>query len=98
MSPSSLGCVKTQTRATATEETFVPIVDSCINILSRESDFSWPQKNHSRDFSIFCVFTQPGHSRKSPEARQWSAFFLIRDIDIWQAPVPYPNSRRAYFR
>jgi hypothetical protein len=35
MSPMGLGCVKTQTRAKATEETFVRIVDTCTNISQR---------------------------------------------------------------
>jgi hypothetical protein len=41
----------------ATEETFIQIVDCCTTFPS-ESDFSWPEKNHSRDLSIFRVFTQ----------------------------------------
>ena len=58
MSAQGLGCVKTQTRSVAAEETSSksPIVEQTF---PSESGFSWSKKKHSRDFSIFRVFTQP---------------------------------------
>jgi len=54
-----LGCVKTQKRSDAIEQKLRKVSFNSKRFAD-ESDFALFEKNHSRHFSIFRVFTQPG--------------------------------------